>query len=294
MKRFLITLSAALITLSCGSGTSGIQEKETAFPAGSAAPVMAESAARSAPTPQSAESGGAGSLKPLDDLQTGRKKIVRGYLDLEVKDVEKAEKDITDKTAAAGGYVVSSELYMGSITLVLRVPAEKFDSFLESSEKLGRVRSRSVSTDDVTESYYDLEARIKNKEILRERFREYLKQASSIKDIMTVERQLNDVTGEIERLEGSFKRLERDINYSTLTVNLYPPVSEEESGNVPSFLKAFATLKYKIISFMYYLFFTFVYLIIFGVPVVLFAGLVFFIGWGRLGLIRKFFRKLKK
>ena len=223
-----------------------------------------------------------------------RKRILNAYLEMRVQDVTATEKELTRRTIAAGGWIVSSSFYLDELTLAVKIPADKYDSFLSDSEILGEIESKSVSSDDVTEYYFDLKNRIKNKKILQNRFREYLEKADSMEDILAVERQLNDVTTEIEKLEGSFRGLNRDIDYSTITFQLSPSVTETVSRGIPSFSRTFSTLGYKILSFFYYLFFGVIYLVVFGVPLVLVMGLIYILGWGKIGLIRKFFRKLRK
>ncbi len=223
-----------------------------------------------------------------------RKRIMNAYLEITVEDVNYTEKEISKRVLDSGGWIVSSTLYWGEISLVVKVPAKNFESFLSDSEKIGKVDSKSITTDDVTESYFDLKSRIENKIILRDRFRAYLEKANSMDDILSVERQLNDVTTEIEQLEGTFRGLNRDIDYSTVTFILRSTVVESSSNNFPSFAKAFSSLKYMVVSFFYYLLFIIIYLIIFGVPVVLILGLIYVLGWGKVGLIRRFFGKLRK
>jgi Domain of unknown function (DUF4349) len=240
---------------------------------------------------------------PVNDIVNGavdtpqireRKKIMNAYLELTVEDIDSTEKEISKRVLDLGGWIVSSNLYWEEISLVVKIPAMNFESFLSNTEKIGEVDSKSVTADDVTESYFDLKSRIENKIILRDRFRAYLEKANSMDDILSVERQLNDVTIEIEQLEGSFRGLNRDVDYSTVTFVLRSTVIESSSNNFPSFSKAFSSLKYIVVSFIYYLFFVIIYLIIFGVPIVLVLGLFYVIGWGKIGLIRKFFGKLKK
>lgn len=223
-----------------------------------------------------------------------RKRIMNAYMEISVKDINSTEKEISKRVLDSGGWIVSSNQYWGEISLVVKIPADKFEIFITSSETIGEVVSKSVTADDVTESYFDLKSRIENKIILRDRFRAYLEKANTIDDILSVERQLNDVTAEIEQMEGSFRGLNRDIDYSTVTFSLKSLVKESTSYNFPSFAKAFSSLGHVLISFFYYLLFIIIYLILFGVPLVLVLGLLFVLGWGKIGLIRKFFGKLKR
>jgi len=278
---------AVVVFLSCSNSLNEkANYKMATEPSG--APALLEMDARSAGNEDAFETTGNSVLQPE------RKRIMNAYLELTVEDINTTEKKISRQVLDSGGWIVSSNLYWGEISLVVKVPAAGFDAFLSDSENIGEVDSKSITADDVTETYFDLKNRIKNKNILRDRFRAYLEKSSSMDDILAVERQLNDVTTEIEQLEGSFRGLNRDINYSTVTFVLRSPDVITDSGKFPSFAKAFSSLKYIVVSFFYYLLFTIIYLIIFGVPVVLALGLVYVLGWGRVGLIRKFFGKLRK
>ncbi len=287
MKRFIVIIPLVLLFLiSCSNNG----ESDTAYRmAPEAAPLPAVEAKKSSLS----ESNSAVNSQ-AESVVVQRKRILNAYLEMRVQDISAAEKEITRRTLAAGGWIVSSSLYWDELTLVVKIPADKYESFLSNSEVLGEIESKSVSSDDVTEYYFDLENRIKNKKILQNRFREYLEKADSMEDILSVERQLNDVTTEIEQLEGSFRGLNRDIDYSTVTFQLSPPVTETVSKSIPSFYRTFSTLGYKILSFLYYLLFGVIYLVVFGIPLVLILGLIYILGWGRIGLIRRFFGKLRK
>ncbi|MBI9107588.1 MAG: DUF4349 domain-containing protein [Spirochaetales bacterium] len=281
-----VILVISVLFLSCG-GAADYGEKSYMMP-------EADKAERSAAQEPSVAMKNSNEAPEQAPEPRERKRILNAYLELTVDDVDAAEKELSRRALEIGGWIVSSNLYYGETSLVVKVPAESFDSYLQSSEKAGDVEAKSITADDVTEVFYDLENRIENKKILQERFRDYLKKAESIEDILSVERQLNDVTTEIEQLEGSFRGLNRDIDYSTVSFNLRLPYSETLSEDYPSFSNAFYALKDAVLTFLYYLTFAVIYLIIFGVPIVLILGLIYLLGWGRVGLIRRFFRKLKK
>jgi len=284
--RIVVLLVMSIIILSCG-GTADYGEKSIMM-------SEADEAGRATAPASSVVMAESNIEHATAAAASTRKRILNAYLELTVEDIDTAEKELSRRALQIGGWIVSSNLYYGEVSLVVKIPADKFNTYLESSEAAGKVESKSISADDVTESFYDLQNRIKNKEILRERFREYLQKAESIEDILSVERQLSDVTTEIERLEGSFRGLNRDIDYSTISFSLKPPFSEIASGGSPSFSNAFHALKDAVLTFLYYLTFAVIYLVIFGIPVVLILGLIYLLGWGRVGLIRRFFRKLKK
>ncbi|MEA2175784.1 MAG: hypothetical protein QOD00_3376, partial [Blastocatellia bacterium] len=80
-----------------------------------------------------------------------------------------------------------------------------------------------ITGQDVTEEFYDLEARIKAKRALEAQFMEIMKQAHTVTDALQVQTQLAEVRTEIERLEGRRRYLEDQSSLSTITVTLASP-----------------------------------------------------------------------
>lgn len=108
-----------------------------------------------------------------------------------------------------------------SITLVARIPAESFDSFVEAITK-GQytVTNRFSNVTEVTEQYIDLEIRLKNKKELLEKYRSILKLAVKIEDILKINKSIESVTSEIESIEGQFKYLKNQIAMSIYTIQI--------------------------------------------------------------------------
>jgi len=109
----------------------------------------------------------------------------------------------------------------------IKVPPQNFDPLIADITKNKKPDNRWVNTDDVTSRYYDLQSRIDNKKKLEKRYQEILKQANKISDILEVERNLNQARSEIESLQGQFKLLDHQINYSTLDISFYELVPYE-------------------------------------------------------------------
>lgn len=106
--------------------------------------------------------------------------------------------------------------------LSLRVESAYFDSLLNAISGIAwRIESRTANIDDVTRTYYDLKTRIDNKKVLEQRYREILNKANQVKDILEIEKNINDVREEIELMQGQFNSLSRDIQYSKLHVQFY-------------------------------------------------------------------------
>ncbi len=89
------------------------------------------------------------------------------------------------------------------------------------SESADKLDSRNVDLLDVTEEYIDIDARIKTKKELEDRYKELLKQATKVDEILNIEKEIGQLRTEIESVEGRMKYLKDRISFSTLTVTYY-------------------------------------------------------------------------
>jgi hypothetical protein len=113
-----------------------------------------------------------------------------------------------------------------STSLTLRVPAEQFEATMADLEALGDVNFRNVVGTDVTEQFYDTQIRLKNAEVLRDRYIELLRQARTVEDSLAIERELARVTQDIELLKGKLRFLGNQIAFSTINLSLQRKTQE--------------------------------------------------------------------
>jgi hypothetical protein len=241
---------------------------------------------------------GSSESRPVLD---SRKIIKTGSVSIEVESLTETEKEITRQVEALGGYLSGSTVYTSSATITAKIPADRFDEFIAKTEGLGKIQHKTVSAQDVTKEYFDLETRLENKEIRLERLQAYMRDAKNTKDMLAIERELSQVTEEIELLRGSFKELSHKITFSTLTISLSLPAAESFSMNLPSFKNGFLKLGNAILSFLYSLLFIILYVVIFVIlflPLlalfIIVAALLYALTFGRIGLVKNLFIKLSK
>ncbi len=103
---------------------------------------------------------------------------------------------------------------------IIRVPVENYNSFIGETSGIGVVTSSSQNNNDVTEQYYDTEARLASATLREERILEILKNAQKLDDVLALERELSDVRYEIESMTGALRKLDSLVSYSTVTINL--------------------------------------------------------------------------
>ncbi len=178
-------------------------------------------AALAAPTPRmAARSSEAPSTPERKTRKTGRLAIV-------VDSVAWTVEHAGEIARRYGGEVMQVNLYADEKnrmrgTISLRVAAKDFDAAFDALKKevAKVVEHESVDTQDVTEAYVDLEARLTNKRAEEQAFAAILERATKTDDIIKVTRELARVRGEIERLEGQLRFMRSRTDYAAITLSL--------------------------------------------------------------------------
>ena len=153
--------------------------------------------------------------------QTDRVLIWSAHLNLTVSDLPAARAQVAAVTARHKGLIESqSDAGESSAGYVLRIPSPQFPAAVDDLAGLGRVDYRHVSGEDVTARYIDLQARLKGKQELRQRYTALLEKATVVKDLLAIETELNRVQTEIEQMEAQLKVMTGQIEYSTVNLNL--------------------------------------------------------------------------
>ena len=244
------------------------------------------------PTIAGASGGGSGGHNPAG--QQDRKLIKTGSISLEVEQLAATEEAVLAWCQSFGGYVASSFNHETNAAFTVRIPAVHFDAAMAAAGNLGRVRSRNVSTQDVSEQFYDLRTRLDTRKILRDRLQSYLAQAKDMEDLLHIERELNSTLTEIESMEGRMRRLSNQIDYSTITVDLQLPYRTTDQGfQWPSLDRTVRRFLSNVVDFFVGFVAVVLYIIIFGIPILGLVALLYWLLLGRVGLLRKIFKGLK-
>src|SRR5204863_5921882 len=151
---------------------------------------------------------------------------------------------------AHGGYIAGTEaqanpavddstnkIRTGVITFM--VPAGAFDATIGELEKVGDVQGEHISGNDVSAQYVDLRARLANAEAQRDAMLVLLRSAKSIQDIIAVQNQIGQITGQIEQLKGQIKYLDDNTAFSSVAVTLIEAGAPAQSASSDSW--GFAT-----------------------------------------------------
>jgi Domain of unknown function (DUF4349) len=140
---------------------------------------------------------------------------------------------------AAGGYVTQSSVSGGrapGALVVVRVPAARFENTLAALEKLGRERSQTVTGQDVTQEYVNLNARLVNLRAQETVMRRLMARAQTIYQSIEVQNQLSRVELQIEELTGQLLYLRNRTALSTITLQLTEAVPPPPPASHPTAL----------------------------------------------------------
>ncbi|MDQ3637345.1 MAG: DUF4349 domain-containing protein [Actinomycetota bacterium] len=221
-------LLLVLALAACGSGETKSDEGGVSIgrePAGVDAPAGSGS-----DLAQSSE----GAVGITEDPATlgdfGRKVVKTADLGLRSKEVRESAARAQQVAANAGGTVLSSQVYKSgdSVTadLVLSVPSEEFERVLDELRGLGqKVTTDSISGQDVTEEYVDLESRERNLRATEESLLRLYEKAGNVEEALSIQRELTGIRGEIELVQGRIKYLDQRSTYSQITLGIQPVTS---------------------------------------------------------------------
>lgn len=173
----------------------------------------------------------AGSFAPQPPSSPARdttsQKIIRtATLRLRVDDYARANAAVAQLVGQHNGLVASeSESSYESRTenrLTVRVPSSRFQALLDALIGLAEaVEQKDISAEDVTEQFVDMQARLRAKRAVEQRYLDLLGQARNVEEVLAVETQLRQVQEEIESVEGRLRYLSDRVSYSTIHLTFY-------------------------------------------------------------------------
>jgi hypothetical protein len=165
-----------------------------------------------------------------------KKKIIKtANLSAEVKSFNKA-RALLDPLLLKHQANISSEKqnntdYELSTTIIIRLKSEHFDALLNEISGIAfKINSKEVLTDNVTEEFIDITARLKNKKEVEQQYLAILKKANTISEILEVNEHLRIIREEIDSKEGRLKYLENQVSFSTINLYMYERSEQAYKG----------------------------------------------------------------
>lgn len=156
-------------------------------------------------------------------------------LSIDTLDYDKSVGDFRNMLASVGGFVEKETYTDGQsntsyyiedsdknkvYTATVRVPHDKYDTFLSGAGQLGDVRSKSSNVENVRQEYTDLNTTLAIYEAKEKR---YIKMLSTITDdnhAVTVEKELTELQVKIANIKTRLNEIQEDVDYSTIDIQI--------------------------------------------------------------------------
>jgi uncharacterized protein DUF4349 len=185
------------------------------------------------PPPQSgATTSDAAQSTPLSSLD--RMLVRSAKLSVQVGDVEGALARVREIAQAGGGFLSASNTRLERTNgqdrmladLTIQVRSDALDNSLQALRGLGQVESETSNSQDVTDEYVDLDANLRNLQASEAAIVRLMDRAQRIEDILSLQRELTNVRGQIERIQGRKTYLERRTDMASINLSLHLPAAD--------------------------------------------------------------------
>jgi len=190
-----------------------------------AGPAGGSTSSKSAPSSDATSS----ELVPKDSkllsAEIERKIIYTAYIDVVVKELEAAMTEVKQLVQAHKGYIAKSEVrgrvgQRRTADYVLRVPVDNFTVLREGLFQLGLVERNALESQDVTEEYVDIQARLRVLQQEEETLNKLLRDSVTRDDLLKTRDHLLQVRCQIEKAQGRLNLLSRLTSLATIHLKL--------------------------------------------------------------------------
>ena len=180
------------------------------------------------------------------DLPEERKIIKTYELNAETKEFDATVANIEALVAEYGGYVESNSVtnrnYNSKMaryaSYKFRVPAENAEAFVGSIGNTLNVTRQNSNAEDVSETYYSIEATLEELQIERDSLLNMMASLDTQKDYnfwLTLQTRLSEVRQQIARYQALLNNYDSRVEYSTVSLYInevvnYTPAEEEPFG----------------------------------------------------------------
>jgi len=233
MTRLRSLFALMLIPLLIVGGCAASSSSRPASSTGGAAPPQAAPASAGRANESAPRQAAAGSAaKPTDqqqaDLPSADRMIIRTVsMTIAVTDVQETFRQAERIAVEQGGLLAASQVRQDgdrmTATMTIRVPSDSA-TYQETLTRLRAVAERVVEeqgqAQDITEEYVDLESRLRNLSASEQSLLALLQRAAKIEDIINIQRELTNVRGQIEQIQGRKQALERRADMATITLTI--------------------------------------------------------------------------
>ncbi len=224
-KQFPLILALALLLSSCSSNSSDWSNKVTGSSGSSSGGYsMSEAEVYNMESFDAGSSMSQSTQLSNSSALENVKLVYTGNLSIESKDFTASTEEIWSLVEEMGGYFSShQEERYGSFHVMyytIRIPSEKYYTFLELVGDSNHVTSSSTEVEDISMEYYDSQGRLETQELKMARLQAMIEQAETMEDLITLESAISETQWMIDNLSGKMKQYDSLVDYATITMTL--------------------------------------------------------------------------
>jgi hypothetical protein len=250
-KRTLIALilcAVLLASFACAAAPMAAEKESVSYDnAATGSYDMAAPMEEAAMAPAAAPADATGtqtSGEPTGDFDV-RKIVYNADMTVTVDDPAASLAALVEKAKSLGGYVSGSysttdDLGTNYAYATLKVPAEQLDALITAANALGKVNDYRLSSDDISQTYYDIQARLTNAKAEELQLLDILDRCETVEEILAVRQSLTSVRADIESYTAQINLWDNLVAYATLniTINRTPKTAVEGENELINMWKA--------------------------------------------------------
>lgn len=162
---------------------------------------------------------------------TNKQKISKSAnISLDVDDIKKVENNLEKIIKQYEAIIHNSNISQdGRFYSYIKVPQKNLYLFLQEVEKIGKLTSKSIQKSDISNYFVNTEAKLKNLKLFKIKMSNLLSKSNKIEDILKIERELNRIQIDIDRIEAMYNNQQNRVDYSPVNISfkeetIYGPV----------------------------------------------------------------------
>lgn len=174
---------------------------------------------------------GTGEMAQIDTTSNYNRKVIKtGNMTIQTKTFSKTVEELIRTLKLADGYIESMDMsgtsyYANSreaqrANLIVRIPQQAFDNFMNNSSEFGNVIELACSTEDITSQYVDTERHVAVLETRYDRLLELMKEVKDYDDIFKFEKEISQVEYEINSYKGTLNQYDSLVDMATIDITV--------------------------------------------------------------------------
>ncbi|WP_455529175.1 DUF4349 domain-containing protein [Ruminococcus sp.] len=240
MKKILLPLALAgtILLTSCGSGMKAADRAETnssAHQFDNAAEYKSDDSYADSEAYENGESSSM-SYKQSEVKAINTQMLVYSCdMSIDVLEFDEAVDKIHELISTYNGFIESENYNDGGNTskweysdsekwknlyATIRIPSADYEDFCEAAEKIGDMRRKSSSVQNLTTEYSDLSTTLSIYEAKEKRYLDILSEIKNEQEAIEVENELTSIQIEIAKIKTRMNNIENDVAYSFINLTL--------------------------------------------------------------------------